>query len=98
MDEVRHKKWSTGVKRTGTVVAIALVCCYLATVIPLAIIGVDTLTWPTSIIVAMMFLYPILFFFMGMAVVWKKKFFPITHSNEVPEDKKDTNNIKTQID
>jgi amino acid transporter len=92
MDEVRHKKWSSGVKKTGTVVAIALVMCYLATVIPLAIIGVDTLTWPTAVIVAMMFLYPILFFFMGMAVVWKKKFFPLAHSKEESKD------IKTIID
>jgi hypothetical protein len=44
----------------------------------------------------MMFLYPILFFFMGMLVVWKKKLYPITKPDkestiiDASEDKNDT--------
>jgi hypothetical protein len=96
MEEKKQKRWQRGVKRTGAITATGLVVCYLGTVIPLSMAGIKTLTWPTSIIVAMMFLYPILFFFMGMLVVWKKKLYPITKPDkestiiDASEDKNDT--------
>ena len=74
--------WETGVRKTGYIVAIALCVCYLATIIPLWAIGIRTYVMPIWAVVAMMMLYPILFFMLGVMLVMKKKFFPIRRSGE----------------
>lgn len=80
--EEKSREWKKGVMKTGWTVAMALVVCYLATIIPMILVGIDTITVPTVAAVALGFLYPILFFFFGMFVVMKKKIFPHTTQRE----------------
>jgi len=65
-----------GVVKTGLITAAACVMCYVATIIPLILIGVRTVEIHVVGFAALMFLYPIIFTFLGVYLVMKKKFFP----------------------
>jgi len=64
-----------------------LVCCvmYIATVWPLMYMGIKEVSMHIVGFFALMIVFPIGTFFLGMWLVWKKKFFPLDDI-KVPQD------------
>ena len=75
MDEDKSE-FKKGVVKTGLITAAALVLCYVATIVPMILIGITTIEIHIVGFTAMMFLYPIIFVFLGAYITMKKKFFP----------------------
>ena len=63
-------------RRAITVTIILMTIMYLVVVIPLMAIGTTQISMHIVGFVAMILVFPILTFFAGMWLVWKKKFFP----------------------
>ena len=65
------------IQRSGMMVAIGLVFAFIVSIGTAYLVDVQEISMHVSIFTALMFLYPIMFFLLGMAVVMKKKIVPM---------------------
>lgn len=65
------------VLKGGWIVAIGIIAIFFATTTIIMMNGIDTLNVPIAILMVLVFVYPLLFFFVGVWVVMKKKLFPL---------------------
>ena len=63
--------------KAGWITAIGVIVIYFATTTMLWFNGVRTLDVNIAILMLLVFVYPIMFFFLGIYIVLKKKIFPL---------------------
>lgn len=73
-DKIRRKK---AIEKSGWMVAIGLVLAFIITIGTFYSFNIYAVTVHVGLLVALMFLWPLAFFFLGMSVVWRKKFYPL---------------------
>ena len=76
-EKTEHDKKKKFIQKSGLLVAIGLVFAFLVSIGTAYIVDVEEISMHVSIFTALMFLYPIMFFLLGMAVVMKKKIVPM---------------------
>jgi drug/metabolite transporter (DMT)-like permease len=81
MEQKRQLSDKEKVLKAGWIVAIGLMVICFSTTILLWFNGILYLEVPIAIMMILVFVYPILFFFLGIYIVMKKKFFPMKKSN-----------------
>lgn len=80
MKEKRKLSDKEKVLKAGWIVAIGIIVICFCTTMILWMNGIRSFEVPISIMMMMVFVYPIFFFFIGMYIVMKKKFFPMQES------------------
>jgi len=65
------------IMKAGWITAIGVIVIYFATTTMLWFNGVRTLDVNIAILMLLVFVYPIMFFFLGIYIVLKKKIFPL---------------------
>ena len=64
------------VLKAGWITAMGIIMIFIITTATLIANGVTTFTVDVAIMMVLVMVYPILFFFLGVWIVMKKKFFP----------------------
>jgi len=71
-----EKEFKKRMNRAITITVLLITSMYLVVVLPLVSVGTTYITMHIIGFVAMILVFPVLTFFAGMWLVWKKKFFP----------------------
>jgi len=85
MSEKKKLSDKEKVLRAGWIVAIGLIVICFATTIIFWFNGITSFKVPMGVMMLLTFVYPILFFFLGMWIVMKKKLFPMKKPKPDPE-------------
>lgn len=62
------------IKDTTKKVVIITFLIYALTVVPTMVLGIYDVTVSVAVLFGMLYFFPLVTFFLGMAIIWKKKF------------------------
>lgn len=68
------KKAQKEIKDTTKKVVIITFLVYALTVVPTMMLGLYDVTVSVAVLFGMLYFFPLVTFFLGMAIIWKKKF------------------------